>query len=107
MVAELAKSKEEGLAKKSKEPSKFAIDLNADEEESPTVVYNREIEERTTALLQRIWREYNGRMYTKNTSKYFFFERNKDKARELAIKEYEEEQAALASKKVLLVSGLY
>ena len=65
------------------------IELNDDE----TIIVETDqmkISKRTDEILQSVWREFQTRMYTKSTSKSVFFESNKEMARELAQKEFDE-----------------
>jgi len=65
------------------------IDVDDDEFTGTTV--REAIVKRTEEILNDVWKEYDTRMYTKSSSKFSFFETNRDKARVLAEKEIEEE----------------
>ena len=70
------------------------IELNDDE---TTIVETDEmkISKRTDEIVQSVWREFQTRMYAKSTSKMAFFESNKEMARELAQKEFDEKRQSL------------
>jgi hypothetical protein len=49
------------------------------------------ITRRTDEILRYVWNEYDARMFTKSTSKYEFYEKNKEKALALATAEVEDQ----------------
>lgn len=67
--------------------------INPDNEDDFEETYEQIIANKTEAILKSVFAAYYARMYTKSTSKQVFFETNREKARGLAIKEYEEELA--------------
>ena len=46
---------------------------------------------RTEAILKNVFSEYDARMYTKQTTKYEFYDINREKATQLATLEIQEE----------------
>lgn len=50
------------------------------------------VQKRTQDILRNVWREFETRLYSKSTSREEFFDANRDKARALAEKEFDEER---------------
>jgi len=67
--------------------------FNPDDENSFVETYEMKIANRTEEILKSVWIEYDTRMFTKSTSRAMFYESNREQARALAVKEYEEEEA--------------
>eukprot|EP01039_Chlorochromonas_danica_P001791 gene1789-1957_t len=73
-----------------------AIDFDADSDSE--LSEEDLVRQRGEEILHNIWREYNVRMYTKSTSKQFFFDKNREQAHALAAKEIAEERAQKAAR---------
>ena len=71
-----------------------------DEEQAAEETDEQRIEKRTNEILKSVWKEFQTRMYTKSTSMSEFFDSNKEKARELAEQEFEEEKLSLQEDEV-------
>jgi len=80
--------------------------INPDNEDELELTYDEVIANRTDAILKTVFAAYEARMFTKSTSRGLFYEFNKDKARDLAIKEYEEELANKAIEEVHTLKSL-
>jgi hypothetical protein len=74
--------------------------FNPDDENSIVETYEMKIANRTAEILKDVFIEYDTRMFTKSTSRALFYETNREKARALAIKEYEEEMESKSMENV-------
>jgi len=76
-----------------------SIDPSWDEEKEDVIEALSEeasIAKRTEEILQSVWIEIDTRMYAKSTTKTEFFDANREMAKGLALKEFEEEKAKKA-----------